>query len=62
MQMLITEILGWLTFLHRPSVLLQLLALAALAHGCAGSRAAEQHGAAGATPTAVAEMLCAITQ
>ena len=39
-----------------------LLALAALAHGCAGSRAAEQHGAGGATPTAVAEMLCAITQ
>jgi NAD(P)H-hydrate epimerase len=39
-----------------------LLALAALAHGCAGSRAAEQHGTGGATPTAVAEMLCAITQ
>jgi potassium efflux system protein len=31
MEFLISEILGWLTFLHRPSVLLQLLALAALA-------------------------------
>ncbi len=31
MQNLVLEILGWLTFLHRPSVLLQLLALAALA-------------------------------
>jgi NAD(P)H-hydrate epimerase len=39
-----------------------LLALAALAHGCAGSRAAAQHGAGGATPMAAAEMLCAITQ
>ena len=39
-----------------------LLALAALAHACAGSTAAEHNGVGGATPMAVAEMLCAITQ
>lgn len=31
MQILLTEILGWLSFLRRPSVLLQLLALAGMA-------------------------------
>jgi NAD(P)H-hydrate epimerase len=39
-----------------------LLALAALAHACAGLRAADQRGDGGASPSAVAEMLCAIAQ
>ena len=39
-----------------------LLALAALSHASAGEMAVQQRGAGGATPTAVAEMLCAITK